>query len=109
MKRILVIFCIFLSCIAIANDKTEKQDTTNDADSLVNLMIVSKATGMCGLLRQMVTFQETTKMPGGDAFIERFLKTEMARLDKTTPEFLKECSAAISSYNKTMEALGFEN
>ena len=77
-------------------------------EELIDLMVTSKAVGMCGTITQMASFQEATKMDGGDEFIDRFLSTEMARLGKTLPQFIKECEMAISVYNNTIEALGFQ-
>ncbi len=60
---------------------------------------------MCGTIKQLSAFQETTKMPGGDDFLLRFLNTEVARLGKTLPQFLKESEAAVSIYTQTMKSL----
>jgi len=68
-------------------------------------MIVSKMTGVCGVMFQMADFQNSTQMPGGTNFIARFWKTEFARLGKTQEEFLKECKESISTYDRYMDAL----
>lgn len=81
----------------------------NDNEPLIELLIVAKATGMCGTIKQLTAFQESTKMPGGDEFILRFLNTEVARLGKTVPQFLNECQSSVAIYTNTMESLGFEN
>ena len=46
----------------------------------------------------MASFQESTKMPGGDEFLLRFLATEQARLGMSPQEFLKACQKSISTY-----------
>ena len=97
MKYLLLILSIFVSSNSLAKDY--------ENDTLVDLLIFAKATGMCGTIKQMVVFQEITKMPGGDEFIMRFLNTEMARLDKTLPQFLKECEFSISEYTNAMKSL----
>jgi len=79
-----------------------------DNDQLINLLIASKATGMCGTLKQLAAFQESTQMPGGDEFLLRFINTEAARLGKTLPDLLSECETSVAIYTRTMEALGFE-
>jgi len=81
----------------------------NDNDPLIDLLIVAKATGMCGTIKQLTAFQESTKMPGGDEFILRFVNTEAARLGKTVPQFLSECQSSVGIYTKTMQSLGFDN
>ncbi|MGB5966680.1 MAG: hypothetical protein WBG65_14250 [Sulfurimonadaceae bacterium] len=81
----------------------------NENEPLINLLIVAKATGMCGTIKQLTSFQESTKMPGGDEFILRFVNTEAARLGKTVPQFLSKCQNSVSIYTKTMQSLGFED
>jgi hypothetical protein len=78
-----------------------------DTDTLdvQGLMVISKMTGICGVLSQMVQFQETTKMPGGAEFIARFWNTEFARLDMPRETFLKNCKGSISAYDRLRETL----
>ena len=75
----------------------------NQNEELIDLLTITKVAGMCGTFKQMATFQESTKMPGGDEFILRFMNTEAARLGKTLPQFLNECKSAVDIYTKTME------
>lgn len=106
MKKFLFAFGI-LSTAVLANP-APKQDSA-DNEGLIELLIVSKVTGTCGTIKQLVAFQDATKMPGGDEFIMRFINTEMARLGKELPEFLKECEAAVKIYSETMTALGHKD
>lgn len=89
------IYLILLSGISHANDN----------EALMDALVAAKATGMCGAIKQMSAFQESTKMPGGDDFILRFLNSEAARLGKTLPEFLAQCKAAVGSYTALMSSL----
>jgi hypothetical protein len=92
MKRTLVAtvgFMVLLSAQA-ANEDRGVQD----------LLILSKFTGVCGVMQQMASFQLATKMPGGDEFIARFWRTEFARLGKSQDQFLKECEQSIAAYDK---------
>ena len=77
----------------------------NENDAVIDMLIAAKATGMCGTFKQLSAFQESTKMPGGDDFLVRFLNTEAARLGKTLPQFLKECQTAVEYYTTIMRAL----
>lgn len=61
-------------------------------------MIASKMAGMCGAIKQMAIFQESTNMPGGNEFLQRFLTTEQARLGMNPQEFLEACQKSISAY-----------
>ena len=77
----------------------------NENDGVIDMLIAAKATGMCGTFKQMSIFQESTKMPGGDEFLVRFLNTEAARLGKTLPQFLAECQAAVENYVALIDIL----
>jgi hypothetical protein len=72
------------------------------------MMVVAKATGMCGVLSQLVRFQETTKMKSGDEFIMRFLNTDAVRLDHTVESFVGQCLDIIKKYKGYMELIGFK-
>lgn len=98
MKYVLLLILSF--SISWSADNNEKNASPQD------LMIVSKVAGMCGTLRQMAIFQESTKMPGGDEFVVRFLHTEMARLGWTEETFFKNCEGSASTYDLYMN--GFE-
>lgn len=71
----------------------------------IDLMLVSKMTGVCGVMQGMAAFQKTTQMPGGSEFIERFWRTEFARLGKSQTQFLKECEQSMEMYRKYTAAL----
>jgi hypothetical protein len=46
----------------------------------------------------MAEFQKSTKMPGGDEFLERFLGMESARLGKTPSQYVQMCADADRVY-----------
>jgi hypothetical protein len=77
---------------------------SNENKSVQDLMVLSKFTGVCGVMQQMGLFQTTTKMTGGAEFIERFWKTEFARLGKSQAQFFKECEESIALYTQLWEA-----
>lgn len=78
--------------------------SAGDASIVQDMALASKFAGVCGVMQQMATFQKSTQMPGGDQFIERFWKTEFARLGKSQETFLRECEGAIAIYDKIMAA-----
>jgi len=84
------IFILYIS-VSVAEDETGNP-------YLVDALYSAKYTGMCGALRQMSSFQEVTKMPGGDEFILRFIKTEAARLGLTLEAFLDRCASSTKMY-----------
>lgn len=76
----------------------------SEEKSVQDLMLVSKMTGVCGVMQQMGAFQSSTQMPGGAEFIERFWKKEFARLGKTQAQFFKECETSIALYTQLWAA-----
>jgi hypothetical protein len=102
LKKIIFLF-LFLPLFLNA----EKSDK-NEYDEIVGMMVVAKATGMCGALSQIIRFQDSTKMKGGDEFIMRFLNTEAARLGHTVDSFVGQCPDVIKKYKGYMELLGFK-
>jgi len=99
-----ILFAVLLLPLSFSAYAEEKDDT----DYLVNLMVTAKATGMCGVFGQMARFQASTKMPGGDEFILRFLNTEAARLGHDAASFMEQCPIVIQRYDETMKILGVE-
>ncbi|ELI7924686.1 hypothetical protein RSE70_004013 [Yersinia enterocolitica] len=95
MKLIIAISFIAISFASTAAAQEQKDNTKFIQD----LMLRSKLAGMCGAIKQMGNFQESTKMPGGDEFIARFLATEQARLNVSPQQFLDVCEKATSTYN----------
>lgn len=77
----------------------------SNEDDLLGLLAVAKMTGICGNFQQMIQFQNSTKMEGGDAFIARFYATEAARLGWTQDEYAKLCLESIEKYNMLTRVL----
>lgn len=92
MRKILLMLTVTFAWPASADDASIVQD----------MALASKFAGVCGVMQQMATFQKSTQMPGGDKFIERFWKTEFARLGKSQETFFRECEGAIAIYDKIM-------
>ncbi|MDX2367701.1 MAG: hypothetical protein QNK36_04750 [Colwellia sp.] len=101
-KSIVFIFLLFPF---LANAEQSEEEAM---DEVIGMMVVAKATGMCGVLSQLVRFQETTKMKGGDEFIMRFLNTEAARLGHTVESYIGQCPSVIEKYKGFMELIGFK-
>ncbi|MCY1390149.1 hypothetical protein D3C76_589640 [compost metagenome] len=76
------------------------------SDNMVKGILVSaKFSGGCSMIVQMATFQESTKMPGGDEFLLRFLNMEAARLGFTSKEYMEQCQQAAKVYQTYYDAL----
>jgi hypothetical protein len=103
MKKIFLILFFLISLPVLAVENKE-----NDMSEIIGMMVVAKATGMCGVFSQMVSFQQSTKMSGGDEFIVRFLTTEAVRLGYTLDSFMAQCPSVVEKYNANMEMLGFD-
>lgn len=69
------------------------------------MLAAAKVSGACGIMRQMINFQESTKIQNGDDFISRFWATEAARLGQTIPEYIEQCNNALAWYDKFNKAL----
>ncbi|MFT5709318.1 MAG: hypothetical protein ACI8QT_000004 [Halioglobus sp.] len=76
---------------------------------IMEIMVTSKMTGICGLVTQMVTFQETTKMDRGDDFMVRFLTTETARLGMSLEGFVAQCKTVVANYEEYAKDFGIPN
>ena len=75
----------------------------NENEAILDMLVTAKLTGMCGMMKQMTSFQEATRMEGGDQFIIRFFRVEAARLGVTVEELLVKCKVSTSAYNKYVE------
>lgn len=91
------IFLAFLPYVAVADESPKEFG--------LELMVLSKFTGLCGSFTQMVAFQEATQMQGGYEFLNRFWATESARLGMTMEEFGTQCGASIKRYHETYNIL----
>lgn len=66
--------------------------------SLAGFLVAAKFLGGCGIFSQMAKFQESTKMLGGNEFIERFYTVESARLGLSPLEYGENCRKAEEMY-----------
>jgi hypothetical protein len=82
---------LLASCASAIADQTESQQ-------LHGALVSAKISGGCTTLVQMAEFQKSTKMPGGDEFLERFLGMESARLGKTPSQYVQMCADADRVY-----------
>lgn len=63
------------------------------------MLVLAKMAGACGIIKSMTAFQESTKLPGGDEFIARFMQLETARLNVSLESYLKTCVDSVAMYN----------
>ncbi|WP_223507843.1 hypothetical protein [Pseudomonas sp. BF-B-25] len=82
---------LLISCTSAVADQTETQQ-------LHGAFVSAKISGGCTTLVQMAEFQKSTKMPGGDEFLERFLGMESARLGKSPAQYVQMCADADRVY-----------
>ncbi|MNJ68700.1 hypothetical protein D3C77_649690 [compost metagenome] len=68
-------------------------------DALRGALSSAKIAGSCSMFLQMVSFQQATKMPGGDEFLERFYGMELARLGISPDQYAKMCGDATRVLN----------
>jgi hypothetical protein len=91
MKYLLI---VLLTLMCFSSASYANQDELNQA------LAIAKLTGACGVVAQMINLQNMTKLEGGDEFIDRFLKTELARLDISIEQYNKQCTDSVEAYNK---------
>lgn len=73
---------------------------TAEESPIKAILVVGKMSGACGIFRQQVIFQESTKMDKGDDFIQRFWTTEAARLGHTLAEYAQQCHETMKVYRE---------
>ncbi|HEY0289083.1 MAG TPA: hypothetical protein VGC62_19065 [Pseudomonas sp.] len=88
----------FALCVALMVCGVNIWAAGKEEGQVQEILVAAKFSGGCGILAQMTSFQASTKMPGGDQFIERFLNTESARLGWTVKDYLQRCSKSIEIY-----------
>lgn len=90
---------IFITLVFISSNQANAEE---DKD-ILGILAAAKMTGGCGIIHQMATFQDATKLEGGDNFINRFLLAEAARLGLTVDAYLKQCQQSIEFYDNMVK------
>jgi hypothetical protein len=93
----------FLLLVTLSSVAWSEQD---NGDELKELLVSAKFSGGCSIIGQMAAFQQTTKMPGGEDFLIRFLSTESARLGMTQQQYMQHCTGANKVYQRYYDAFG---
>ncbi len=68
------------------------------------MLAAAKLSGACGIIGQMASFQDSTKMAGGTEFLNRFMTTEAARLGWTLDQYVERCRGAHQVYQTFYDA-----
>jgi hypothetical protein len=85
-------------CVSLLAFGASTRAVENGGESALALLVTAKFSGGCGIITQMAAFQQTTKMRGGDEFLERFINTESARLGMTLKQYLEQCRKSSEVY-----------
>lgn len=72
---------------------------------LLSLLASAKITGTCEVMDQMIEFQETNQIPGGDAFIAEFQKSESQRKKISEEEMSEYCNTAVMTFTRMWNTL----
>lgn len=88
-------FTLIGSALAAALSASGGAQAQND---VANGLIVGEMAGACRIMRQLVLSEEHKRLPGGDAFVFRFLGMEVERLGWTPAEFIERCKTAAAVY-----------
>ncbi|WP_338508472.1 hypothetical protein [Pseudomonas poae] len=97
LKRHFAWFCISMSSTSWASATPSVSGT--------ELLAAAKLSGACGIVGQMASFQDSTKMAGGTEFLNRFMIAEAARLGWTLDQYLEHCRGAIQLYQTYYDEL----
>lgn len=95
MRAWQAIALLILAAISFRVGVQAQQEPTFDG-----LMAIAKMAGACGILDSQVTFQKTTQMQGGDAFVVRYWAVEATRLGMTMQQYSDQCNKAIAGYGR---------
>ena len=87
MKICIVGILLIASTCALAADQDPMKE-------IHGALVSAKISGGCTILIQMDEFQKSTKMPGGDEFLQRFLSMESARLGVSIDRYVQMCADA---------------
>ncbi|MGM3159949.1 hypothetical protein ACS25C_04080 [Dickeya undicola] len=71
----------------------------NEKNNVNDLMLNAKWAGMCGVIKQMISFQEANKIPGGGDFVDKFIASERLRLGLSQIQLIESCNRAASVYS----------
>jgi len=96
LKRVATYAIILMTPLSAVADDTQVE----------GILAMAKYAGFCGAIIGMYGFQKSTKMPGGDEFLARFVATEAARLGVTLDKLMENCRGSISGYDELMAASG---
>ena len=78
--------------------------TSVASNELQETLALAKYAGFCGAVSGMLAFQDATQMSGGHAFLERFLKTEAARLGMEPGQIAVNCKRSVELYDALFKA-----
>lgn len=95
----------FALCVSLLAVGTCAFAAEEGGDTALVLLITAKFSGGCGMITQMATFQQSTKMRGGDEFLERFLSTESARLGMSPQQYVEQCRKSAEIYQSYYDEL----
>lgn len=97
MKKTIALTCLFLQSIASADQGSNEALTA---------MATAKLAGACEAMDALIEFQKTTKLPGGEEFVVRFMNSELAQLGLDMDTYFSVCAQSISTYERIWESIG---
>ncbi|WP_019528469.1 hypothetical protein [Dasania marina] len=93
MNNILLLTLIFTFSIpALSNEKKDSSEFARE------LMVIGKMSGACGIFKLQIQFQENTGLDGGSKFVERFWRSEAAKLGMSLEEYATQCHDTLKKY-----------
>ena len=76
---------------------------------MLNAIIVSKISGMCLAINQMIELRESTNISGGNEFVERYIGTQSETFGVSARELGEKCEVAHGRYRAAYKLLSGSN
>lgn len=87
---------IFIIVIVFASPQVYSDSGEDPVKSLLTIGLMS---GTCIVYEDMIAYQKTAKLEGGDEFILRFWSAELAKTGRNSlEEFLSECKVVYETH-----------
>ena len=91
---------IFIIIIVFASPQVYSDSGEQLVKSLLNIGLMS---GTCIVYEDMIAYQKTAKLGGGDEFILKFWSAELAKTGRNSlEEFLSECKTVYEAHESLL-------
>lgn len=104
MKKLLIICALSLQALSFSASAI-----TVENETMLNAIVVSKFSGVCITLLEMVKFQESTNINGDKEFVNRFIAKTSTSFGVSSGTLGKKCKEARVKYRAAYKLLSGSN